>query len=542
MKKLILVYCPGASPTTVPLGVCSLTAYIRINCNDVEVRQADLSIGMRLSCFDNTEEANLALPFFTGQLGNFFDSSVYSAYQSELFSFFERWRAEERALSEALSKDFVSVEVEQYASRLDSLITLTGEEIVALSAAFPEQVLHAVFIAKILKRKHPELTILLGGSALSVVDVDDLLAAVPELDFIFRGEGEIGLSEFLKGIHPSLINGFSFRINNITKSNPAPTSVRPEMLPSPDLSDLSLKSYLNPVPVVPVLFSRGCKWRKCRFCSHNFSFSGYRKHSFECFVNTLSYYKLQNGISMFYIADQYISAEDLLGISEEILRQNLDIRFHVMGRPSNDYSPKVLETAFAAGCRWISWGAETFSSRLLDICNKGTNPTDIVQVLKNSKKAGISNLAMMIFGLPGSNDFELQQTLDTASNVSDVVDAFTSSCFQLFEHTPFFKRAEEFGLIPEERETLFIVSGKPVHSYRRSYSIRLDNGGRALPQAAVEAAKWKQWQLFVRGGESFFESLPAEHYLLFAAKFADGEFTFRTPTKPSTPRPLRRAG
>ncbi len=39
---------------------------------------------------------------------------------------------------------------------------------------------------------------------------------------------------------------------------------------------------------------------------------------------------------------------------------------------------------------------------------------------------------MMIFGLPGSDDDALQQTLDTAADVSEAVDAFTSSSFQLF--------------------------------------------------------------------------------------------------------------
>lgn len=525
-----------------PLGIASLGAYLRRAREDVDVVLTDLSVGMRRLCFDDAPEASLAVPFLTGQVGNFFDESLYRAYQLEFLVYLERWRALENGLREALAGSFDSPEVARYDAWLERLLPLSGDEIVGLSAAFPEQILHAVLTAKRIKRRHPTMVVLLGGAALSSVDVDELLAAVPELDHAFRGEGETGLLAFLQGTHPSAIRGFSYRVNGSIHHNGTPVPIPMDSLPTPDLGALPATSYLNPTPVAPVAFSRGCRWRKCRFCSHNLSFSGYRTRAYDAFVESLSQHKDQLGISRFYFADQYIAAEDLFGISEAIIRHNLDIRFHVMGRPTRTYTGKVLETAAAAGCRWISWGVESFSSRLLEMCRKGTSPPEVVRVLLEAKRAGISNLAMMIFGLPGSDDDALQQTLDTAADVSDAVDAFTSSSFQLFEHTPFFHRAAAFGLVPESREILFTVSGRAVHSYRRAYSIARDTGERTLPRAAGEIAKWKKWQLFVRGGDSFFETLPAEHYLLHATRRLDEDPTRRTPTSPAKPRPYRRAG
>ena len=34
----------------------------------------------------------------------------------------------------------------------------------------------------------------------------------------------------------------------------------------------ALAGYLVPELVLPVLLSRGCRWRACSFCAHNFSF------------------------------------------------------------------------------------------------------------------------------------------------------------------------------------------------------------------------------------------------------------------------------
>ncbi len=525
-----------------PLGIAALAAHLRNALPEINLELNDLSVGMRRACFDDTEAANLTVPFFTGHFGNFFDEALYRAYQIELLAYFEQWRALENALNEALAHDFTAPEVGVYDARLQSLLPLDGDEVVGLSAAFPEQVLHAVFTAKLIKRRCPDIDVLLGGAALSVVDVDELLIAVPELDYVFRGEGEAGLTAFLEQRDPATIRGLSYRVNGSVYHNAQPHAVPVSTLPPADLGALPLQAYLNPVTVAPVSFSRGCRWRRCRFCSHNFSFSGYRTRPYEAFVRSLWDYKCVNDISRFYFSDQYIGADDLRGISEEILRQDLDIRFHVMGRPSSDYSREILETAFEAGCRWISWGVESFSARLLKTCNKGTLPADVARVLADSKKAKISNLAMMIFGLPGSDDASFQETLDTAAEVSDLVDAFTSSSFQLFEGTAFFRRAETFGLIPEARETLFAVLGNAVHSYRRGYSLRDGQGKRCLPRAANEVAKWKQWQLFVRGGETFFETLPAEHYLLYAVHRRDGEFTLLNPTSPVSPRPFRRTG
>lgn len=542
MNKLILAFSPGASPTTMPLGIASLFAYIRRHCPAWDIAVHDLSVGMRQAFFDSNPEADLTVPFFKGALGTFFHEDAYRAYQRQLLPYYQAWRVMEHALKTALTEDSATPEVTAYEDRLFSLLPIAGDEILALSAAFPEQVFHSVAVAKLVKRRHPKVTVLLGGAALSAMDVDELMVAVPEIDYAFRGEGEAGIVAFLSRTDVREIRGFTYRDNDRVVHNPTPLGIPMHDLPAPDFGALPMDLYLNPEPVVPVYFSRGCTWRKCRFCSHNFSFAGHRTHDYAAFVESLAVLRHTQDFRHFYFADQLIEAADLKGISDEILRQKLDVRFHVLGRPTAEYTREILETAAEAGCRWIGWGVESLASRLLDTCNKGTEPKAIQRVLQDANDANISNLAMMIFGLPGSSDLAFQETLDAAYEIQNAVDAFTCSSFQLFENTPFYRRAADFGLIPEAREILFEVAGHPVHSYRRAYAVRSEDGARLLPRASLETAKWKQWQLFVRGGSTFFETLPAEHYLLIATHRKDSRSTHHTPTRPAAPGSLRRAG
>ena len=143
--------------------------------------------------------------------------------------------------------------------------------------------------------------------------------------------------------------------NSTTVQLPLPL----ETLGAPDFEVFDLARYPNPTPVLPIVMSRDCSWRRCRFCAHNFSFGGYRIKPISQVVDELESLISRHGASHFYFADQYISAATLEKLSDEILQRNLSVRFHLMGRPTRDHTPKRLTKAADAGCRWISWGIET---------------------------------------------------------------------------------------------------------------------------------------------------------------------------------------
>lgn len=539
MKKTLLLFVPGAHPTYMPLGIASLYAYIKNRMPVCDVSALDLNIRLWNHIFESSSPVSLAPSFFRGSLGNFYSEETYTAYQGELSAFYSEFHRIESSLRKFLNTGEINSETSNYREFILRELNLSGDEIIALSAMYPDQVVHALAVSSLLKEEFPGLTIIAGGSALSAIDMDEMMDAAPFIDAFYRGEGEEGIILFISGTPFESIRGLSFRSEKGNIHNSAPAAILLSELPVPDFSFCGFREYLNPEPVLPVVFSRGCKWRRCGFCSHNFSFAGYRTSDYSILADKLIHYRESCGATHFYFADQYISAGDLLGISRELIERDAGISFHVMGRPTADYTEEVFESAFKAGCRWISWGVESGSAELLEVCNKGTLPSEIEGVLVRSAGAGISNLAMMIFGLPATNSRRFQETLDFAGSVSGFVDAFTSSSFQLFEGTPFFKNRESLGLEISEREAFVTVSGREIHSTRRNYRVRTEGGDGFITPAQSEVTQWKQWKSWVRGGDTFWETLGSEHYLLHCARHRNSKSDHPgRPTTPSTPRPI----
>jgi anaerobic magnesium-protoporphyrin IX monomethyl ester cyclase len=352
-----------------------------------------------------------------------------------------------------------------------------------------------------------------GRAMMSALQVHDLLTAVPEIDAVVCGEGEDAAAALCAGVAWPDIAGLVFRQGDTIRTNPRSRTISLKDLPAPDFSRLPLEAYFNPVPVLPVLFSRGCAWRKCRFCSHNFSFGGYRRKSAEVFVSELAEYCKNMGVRYFYAADEYILPRDMDAICEEILAKGLSISFHILGKPTADCTSGRLALWSAAGCRWIGWGIETGSQRLLDLVNKGTCISDIKTVLRDSAAANISNLGLMIFGLPTSTDPDLEQTLTFLNDVYNDLEGLTTSTFVLFDNTHFARNTCQYGLHSDGNTTVIHSNQISVRTSRLVFRERAFDGSLRVPRGAMEVSRWQQYRKWL-GEAPLVEQLPPEHGLI----------------------------
>ena len=547
MDRMLLIFPPGANPTYMPLGTALLATYIRREAPCCHLTVRDCNIALWNKTVELHDDFTMMDTFLRGASGDFYNRATYQGYQEaftvlagivsdcnrEMKNWLETGMCREEALYMYRSLAARALDKEQY-------------DTIGFSVMFPAQVIPSLALARLMRSFLGEsVRIIMGGAMISSLDVDALLRAEPVIDAVLRGEGEAGLAAFLNRAAYRETGGLSYREGAFVHHNGLPRQLDIEDIPCPDFSDFETGAYFNPVPVLPVLFSRGCRWRSCRFCIHNLTFGAYRSLRYESFVDRLERLQARHGVYHFYFADQYIGPDDLLGISNAILRRGLTLWFHTMGRPEAGYTPEVLRTAFRAGCRWISWGIETGSGKLLDICNKGTTVPVIEKVLVNAAEAGISNLAMMIFGLPGTDRNAFDDTLSFAGRVSPVVDAFTSSAFQLFARAPFYASRKRYSLQECDRETLVTINGIAVTTGRVFYMVRDSNGALYEPAHYDELKKWEQWKLWVRGGPTFFEHISSEHYLIFAAEKDYKNMPEELPDKPrkpaATPNPLARA-
>lgn len=517
--RVVLVFPPGASATTVPMGIASLAPYMETCAPGTRVRLLDLNIAAWLWMAGADPQGTDLLDFVQGRRGNFLDHTATDAART----IWNRLRHGMNTLSHRISRYLATgdtdPECRAFLAFQTEQILMYEPDLVGLSVLFPEQLPFAAALCRMVRQALAApggpsgCRVVMGGAMMSALSCSDLLIALPELDGIVRGEGEAAAAALCTGRDWESVPGLIRRNGTGIVSPPKPPALSLQTLPAPDYSRLPMGAYFNPEPVLPVLFSRGCAWRKCRFCAHNFSFAGYRKKNAGMFVSELSGYQRELGARYFYSADEFIPPDDMDDIATEILARGLDIRFHVLGRPTGDYTPERMALWSAAGCRWIGWGVETGSQRLLDMINKGTKADVIRRVLSDAAAVGISNLALMIFGLPTSTDQDLADTFRFMDAVYDDIDALTASAFVLFEQTHFAKKAARYGLhVIGPQEILKTVHGT-VRSGRLHFREIGTDGSLRTSRAAIEVAAWNRHRRWL-GDPPLLERLPGEHCLI----------------------------
>ena len=519
--RSVLVFAPCASPTYMPLGIASLSAFIKATYTQCHLNSIDLNIATWNWLIDRKQEYQSFRDFMQGKQEDFFDETQYKKHQPAWKHFVEIHDTYIQMARLYLERNTLGDEFQKLLDYYSGLILANDPELIGFSVMYPRQILLSLAIAKFL---HSVLSvpgrikpvIVMGGATISALNGQEILNACPFVDAVFEGEGEGALGMLCTGRSFCDIPGLSYRAEAGIVKNKKTETISLQKVPLPDFSNLTLSSYFNPEPVVPVIFSRGCKWRKCRFCAHNFSYSGYRIRNTTRFVDYLLTLNQRIGARHFYLADQYVDAPDMEVLAEEILNRGLKIYFHIMGRPTNDYTPEVLQKLFTAGCRWISWGIESGSQRLLDISLKGTSVETIRRIIKDSHQAGISNLPMLIFGLPTGRDEDFDATMDLMDDLVDSVDAVTTSSFQLYDKTAFAAQAKTFGLEITGREILFSSEYGTVHSNKLIYREKEKNGTSRPPRGPLEIDKLERRSRWNKQ-YSTFQPLACEHYLLYAS-------------------------
>lgn len=522
--RAVLVFTPPANPTYVPLGITTLCEYIQTHAPDCAIAPVDLNLFLWNRLADADPQTSAFRAFMQGRGGDFYDRLEYDRHCQTWARTAAVFSEYDRHAQQYLETGILCDELHEVLEACASQVLSEETQLVGISVMYPRQVVFSLALGRFLDAKfHGRAgrpVIVLGGATISALRDEEILRACPFVDAVFSGEGELGLEQLCRGVPFGEIAGLAWRQGDALVQNRKPDTISLARIPQPRFAGLDLRAYFSPRPVVPVIYSRGCMWRKCRFCAHNFSYSGYRKRSNAAFVDYLAGLNASHGVRDFYFADQYVDAEDMYRLAQEILDRGLQINFHIMGRPTDSYSPEVLAVLSRAGCRWISWGVETGSQRLLDVCGKGTTVETVRRILVDAHVAGISNLLMMIFGLPTSCDEDLRATLNFLDDMAPYVDDVTCSSFQLWERTAFAANAAAYGLKVTDRDRLVTTPTGPVHSLRLSFLEKGDDATFRPGRGAMEAAAWQRRKKMANW-HTHYDGLCCEHYLLYAANAHD---------------------
>ena len=278
-------------------------------------------------------------------------------------------------------------------------------------------------------------------------------------------EGEkpcLQLARYINGEIPiTEVPNLMYLEDGKVKRNPVIEPLKLNQLKPPSLDGYDLTKYFTPEIIMPFPTSRGCYWRKCSFCDHDFGMY-YNTKELDRLVNEIKLFKEKYGINKFEFIDEAISPAYMKAMSERFIEENLDISFFCDARLESEFSKEILEVASKSGLKMILWGFESGSRKIMELINKGIDLDNRLNILRRSKDAGIYNFAFIFFGFPAETKEDAMETIDIICENTDIIHSYGKSIFTMGKHTKLREAPERYGVVGETKQE---AEFSPTYTY-----------------------------------------------------------------------------
>ena len=327
------------------------------------------------------------------------------------------------------------------------------------------KIAYAYKVAKIIKMRMPDVSIIAGGAHISAIP-DRTLDEFPDFDILVVGEGEITCKELISALNSGSdlkqVEGIAFKDKLGNKIHTLSRKRIKELdnLPSPAYDLLpELKThywpYFNNIqgyPAFSLISSRGCP-HQCNFCDRKVFGNIFTKHSPKYFVNIIEDMINKYGIRYLVFDDDNILLDRkyLFGILDELFARKIRIPFTCESRVDTVDEEK-LERLRDSGCKEIMYGIESGSPRILKLMNKGITVDQVRHAIKLTKKYKISALGYFMLGYPGETEQSMQETVDFIKELK--LFDIAAQPFVPFPGTDIYKHAIQNGNLEEDWEKI----------------------------------------------------------------------------------------
>lgn len=373
------------------------------------------------------------------------------------------------------------VEAEDFVSRnLDTLLSFGGDPVseayedllegvmadkpdaVCITMPFSFQFFEGLRFAHLFKQRYPDVPIVIGGCTIN--DYKNSLFKDPRLfdviDYAMPGEGEDAvceLMEYLEGKRPiEEVSNLVWRDESgeIRFSTMPPSYPDLDTVPSPDFSGIPFEGYLLPEGVANLQTSRGCYYGKCTFCGDSFR-RNFRMRKPALVYEDIKGIHEQTGVRFFLFWDSLAPPKTLRTVAEGIIRDKLDIFWFAETKFEKPYvNPDLVDTLYEGGGRFLQFGFESGSQRVLDLIDKGNDLTRVDKILENMHSTGLKIGVSWFIGFPGETREEAQVTYDFVHERRDrIAISVYAGTFMLGADTLVFADPDRYGIKIERSET-----------------------------------------------------------------------------------------
>jgi anaerobic magnesium-protoporphyrin IX monomethyl ester cyclase len=319
-------------------------------------------------------------------------------------------------------------------------------------------------VAKIIRKKYPEVKIIIGGVHATVKPEE--VMGFEEFDYIVMGEGEKSFLELISGKNPFEIKGIGFKkegkiIINQKQEIISDLDVYPflayDLLPM-DKYYPALGTYKRK-PSFFMITSRGCPGR-CTFCKGNFLGEKIRFKSAKKIIDEIMFLQKNYGIKDITFYDDTFTTNRMRvkEICSLILQNEIDLTWCCFSRVDT-VDLELLKEMQKAGCYQVMYGVESGDEEILKNLNKKIDFKKVEETVLATKKAGMEVRLAFMIGNPGDTEETIKKTIKYAIFLDP--DLVTFNIATPYPGTEMFDWAEKNNCLIHKNWTEYDLS-KPV--------------------------------------------------------------------------------
>ncbi|MBW1847779.1 MAG: radical SAM protein [Deltaproteobacteria bacterium] len=332
-----------------------------------------------------------------------------------------------------------------------ALINKEQPDLVGFSIMSHGHLYNAFHIAKIIKSFNRKIATVFGGPIItkniSYFLNNKFLTKI--VDYFVVGHGEEPLFKLIKTLESlkdfdSVPNLYYKTDRGYKRSKRSFESGIEYLKVIPYFDESILKDYA--CDSLPLRVSLGCYWGKCAFCTYRLMNKGYVLLDPDDILKIMKTLIKKHNIRSFSFLDDSFSPIFLKRFSEKVIKENLKISWSTLACLDRAFTdPSIPRLLRKAGCKYVRFGLESFSPRVLELMRKMQKPDYIPEIVKFFKKAGLKGEFTAMFGFPTETRQEAMETLSFLNNNKRFFHPIVQE-FVLEENTIVYDKPDKFGI------------------------------------------------------------------------------------------------
>tara|TARA_X000001036_G_scaffold57065_1_gene46796 strand:- start:451 stop:2259 length:1809 start_codon:yes stop_codon:yes gene_type:complete len=344
---------------------------------------------------------------------------------------------------------------------------------------------------KVLKQKHPNVTVVMGGETASAW-WEHMFKNCPELDICVLGEGEEAMIDILEkisnGKHIKNCSSIAYRENNkILKTTRMARIKDINNIPLPAWDLFPIDNYLkyefgsgvNRGRSIPMLSSRGCPFQ-CTFCSSPEMWTTrYYARDPKLVADEIEYYQKRYDVTNVNFNDltAVLTKKWIVEFCNVILDRNINFSWQLpSGTRSEAVDFEAAKLLYKSGCRNFGYAPESGSPEILTKIKKKVKIDSLIESLKSSLKANLKTHANIIIGFPEEKFLDLIRTYKLIIKMAFAgLHGISVMMFSPYPGSAYYRELKEKNKIKVDSTYIYSSldrSGASVRGYNNNFSTR----------------------------------------------------------------------